>query len=303
MLSCARTRSCCLRAARLARWRVVFLLAGVDADACVCVRVGEVKGGALGFSEGGGGEAMPRFNWYAVQVVSGQERKMVRLIEAACAEAEGHAEGPSGACGFGGAEGGDTTCAADDAEAIGDIYGADGAGGLCGFACGEEVGDVCGGGSADAATEPADPREPFALDECFVPRYRTQKKLRGEWRDVERLLMPGYVIAVASDPARLAQRLQRVNGFCRVVKAGQTYVPLNAYERMWLEANTSRGERVVPMSFGRKVGDVLEVTQGPLKGYEGRITKVRRSDSLAFLEFHVGPVRIKTTVGLGVLPG
>ncbi|WP_165251864.1 transcription termination/antitermination NusG family protein [Adlercreutzia sp. ZJ304] len=182
---------------------------------------------------------MPHFDWYAVQVMSGQERKMIQFIETACAE--------------------------DDEES-------------------------------------ADLQEPLVLDECFAPRYRTQKKMYGEWRNVERALMPGYLIAAVNDPVQLAQRLRRVNDFCRVVKSGQTYVPLNAYERTWLEAHTSRGDRVVPMSFGRKVGDTLEVTQGPLKGYEGRITKVKRSDSLALLEFHVGSIRIKTTVGLGILP-
>lgn len=183
---------------------------------------------------------MSRFEWYAVQVMSGQERKMTRLIEVACAEAD--EENPDGVR--------------------------------------------------------------FELDEVFVPRYRAQKKMRGEWREVERLLMPGYVIASVDNPVEFALVLRRrVSGFCNVVKIGQTYVPLNAYERAWLEASTNRGDRAVPMSFGRKVGDMLEVTSGPLKGHEGRITKVKRSDSLAFLEFHVGPMKIKTTVGLGILPG
>lgn len=182
---------------------------------------------------------MARLEWYAVQVSSGQERKLARMIEVACAEA------PEGGAGEG----------------------------------------------------------RLLLDECFAPRYRAQKKMRGEWRGVERALMPGYLIAVTDDPVALAQRLRRISDFCRVVKAGQAYVPLDDFERAWLEANTSRGDRVVPMSFGRKVGDVLEVTQGPLKGHEGRIVGVRRSDSLATLEFHVGSVKIKTTVGLGILPG
>ncbi|WP_172136362.1 hypothetical protein [Adlercreutzia sp. ZJ473] len=226
---------------------------------------------------------MSRLDWYPVQVMSGQERKMVRLIAAACAEADELAEDGRAS-------------RSDDVDGCGETAGSDEDGGADGALLADSFGEASepdGGNSTN---------EPLKLDECFAPRFRTQKKLRGEWRDVERALMPGYLIAVVNNPAKLAQCLRRVSGFCRVVKAGQTYVPLNAYERTWLEANTSRGDRVVPMSFGRKVGDALEVTQGPLKGYEGRITKVRRSDSLAFLEFHVGNMKIKTTVGLGVLP-
>ncbi|WP_165249289.1 hypothetical protein [Adlercreutzia sp. ZJ141] len=230
---------------------------------------------------------MPRLDWYPVQVMSGQERKMVKLITAACAEA-GELPGKTGESGVGEHNGaGEAGGAFDKAAESSDIIRDNG------------LRDTC---ESDGDGEPDDPSEPLKLDECFAPRYRTQKKMRGEWRNVERPLMPGYLIAVVNDPSQLARVLRYVNGFCRVVKVGQTYVPLSDYEREWLEASTSRGNRVVPMSFGHKVGGVLEVTQGPLKGYEGRIVGVKRADSLAMLEFHVGNMRIKTTVGLGILP-
>ncbi|WP_165046249.1 hypothetical protein [Adlercreutzia sp. ZJ138] len=230
---------------------------------------------------------MPRLDWYPVQVMSGQERKMVRLITAACAEA-GELPGKTGESGAGEHNGaGEAGGAFDKAAESSDIIRDNGLRGTC---------------ESDGDGELDDQSEPLKLDECFAPRYRTQKKMRGEWRNVERPLMPGYLIAVVNNPAQLARVLRYVNGFCRVVKVGQTYVPLSGYEREWLEANTSRGDRVVPMSFGHKVGGVLEVTQGPLKGYEGRIVGVKRADSLAMLEFHVGNMRIKTTVGLGILP-
>lgn len=154
-----------------------------------------------------------------------------------------------------------------------------------------------------AKTDEVDGTDDPKLDEIFSPRFRTQKKMHGEWRDIERPLMPGYLIAACTDPAALDRRLRRVREFCRVVRASRAYVPLSSYEREWLEAHTGRGERVVPMSFGRKVGDTVEVTEGPLKGQEGRIVQVKRANSMAVLEFHVGPMKIRTTVGLGILPG
>lgn len=195
--------------------------------------------------QGDGGQATQSLSrqrhleWYVIQVQSGQERRMCRLIQASCAE-------------------------------YNDIA---------------EEGDS------------------FFLDECFAPRFRSQKKWRGEWRDVERPLMPGYLIAVVDEPDRLVQRLRTIPDLCRMVKPGETYLPLTEYERSWVDAYTEKGDRVVPMSFGHRDGDGVTVTQGPLKGREGQIVKVDRSNSLAHLEFHVGQIRIKTTVGLGIVPG
>ena len=154
----------------------------------------------------------------------------------------------------------------------------------------------------DLASMSHEGAEPFTLDECFEPRYRTQKKMHGEWRDVERALMPGYVIAVTDDPGKLARLLRGLADMCKLVTMGETYVPLTDYEREWLEANTQKGNRVVPMSFGYREDDVLTVTEGPLKGHEGRIVKINRASSLAQLEFHVGQFKITTTVGLGIVP-
>lgn len=146
------------------------------------------------------------------------------------------------------------------------------------------------------------PDAAIRLDEIFAPMFRTQKKIRGEFRTVERLLTPGYVVAVTDSPDRLAQLLRGVRELTRVLTAGGEYVPLNSEERAWAEQWTQRGQRVIPMSFGYKEGDTLTVTTGPLKGQEGRVTRIDRKHSLAHVEIHVGPMTIRTTVGLGVLP-
>lgn len=149
---------------------------------------------------------------------------------------------------------------------------------------------------------------PHLLDECFSPRFCTQKKLRGEWINIEHSLMPGYLIAVTDDPWELQRRLHTLHAFARVVgmqtdPAGNslTYVPLRPEERQWVEDHTQKGNRVIPMSMAYKEGDRIVVTDGPLVGQEGRIVRIKRSASLAFLEFHVGQISIKTTVGLGVI--
>lgn len=139
------------------------------------------------------------------------------------------------------------------------------------------------------------------LRECFSPRFITQRKRMGQWRDVERPLLPGYVIAVTADPAELARRLHRVPYLTRILTSGETYTPLNAAERAWLDEQTREDDRVVPMSFGYKVGDQVVVTEGPLVGREWQISRISRSKSFAHLELHVGGLTFKATVGFALL--
>ena len=146
------------------------------------------------------------------------------------------------------------------------------------------------------------PDATLRLDEIFAPMFRTQKKIRGEFRTVERLLTPGYIVVATDSPDRLADLLRGVRELTRVLTAGGEYVPLSSAERAWAEQWTQRGERVIPMSFGYKEGDALTVTTGPLKGQEGRVDRIDRKHSLAHVEIHVGPMTIRTTIGLGVLP-
>ncbi len=140
------------------------------------------------------------------------------------------------------------------------------------------------------------------LEECFAPRYATQRKYRGEWVDEERLLLQGYVIAVTNDPWELVRVLRKVPRFTHVLAMGKTLVPLGSDDRAWIERWTRQGDRVIPMSIAYKEGDKIVVTDGPLKDHEAMITRINRRKNLAYLEIHAGAITIHTTVGLGILP-
>ena len=139
--------------------------------------------------------------------------------------------------------------------------------------------------------------------EVFSPRYKSRFKLHGEWHDEERQLLPGYVVAVTAEPWELAGVLRSVPGFTHVLKTGETFAPLKDEDRSWIERWTTEGDRTIPMSIAYKEGDKIVVTDGPLKGREGLITKIKRRLCLAELEIHAGTMTIRTTVGLAVLPG
>lgn len=140
------------------------------------------------------------------------------------------------------------------------------------------------------------------LDEVFAPGYRSRFKRRGAWLDEERLLLPGYVVAVTDDPWELVRVLRGVPAFTRVLRAGETIVPLGDEDREWIERWTAEGDRTIPMSIGHKEGDRVVVTEGPLRGREAMIKRIKRRLCLAELEIHVGQVTVRTTVGLAVLP-
>lgn len=143
---------------------------------------------------------------------------------------------------------------------------------------------------------------PQVVSECFTPRYATQKKVRGEWRDVDAVLFPGYVIAVTGDAETLRRRLDRVVEFTRLLAMGEKFTPIEDADRAWLSAYTSEGDRVIPMSTAEiDEGDRVRVLSGPLMGHEGWIRSVNRRKSLAFIEVEMFGRKLQTKIGLGIL--
>lgn len=141
------------------------------------------------------------------------------------------------------------------------------------------------------------------VSECFCPSFATQKKVKGEWKNVTQALLPGYVIAVTGNVEGLRHRLNRVAGFTRLLKMGEDFVPLSFEEKSWFSEYTSKGQREIPMSMGVMEGDTVRVISGPLKGHEAWITGINRRKCLAFIKVDMFGREIETKVGLGVLKG
>jgi transcriptional antiterminator NusG len=140
------------------------------------------------------------------------------------------------------------------------------------------------------------------LQECFTPRYRTRRKRNGVYQDEEKLLLPGYLIAVTTAPDRLQRRLRRIPEFTRLLTMTETFVPLRDDERAWIEEWTTKGDRTIPISVAYKKGETLVVTEGPLKGNEGLITRINRRKCLATIELSIDGKRVTTTIGLAIVP-
>lgn len=140
-----------------------------------------------------------------------------------------------------------------------------------------------------------------AVDECFSPRYATQIKRAGGWVDVEKPLLPGYVVVVSDQLDLVARALREIPEFTRLLKMGESFVPLAPEERAWIDVLTNRGSRCVDMSMGVLEGERVVVLSGPLKGREALITSVNRHKNLAFVELGICGRNVTTKVGLGIV--
>ena len=140
-----------------------------------------------------------------------------------------------------------------------------------------------------------------AVSECFCPRYATQIKRAGEWIDVQKTLLPGYVVVATGRVGALKRCLREVPEYARVLGMGESLVPLASDERALIEAFTHEGDRCVPMSTGVMEGDRVTVVSGPLKGREALIKSVNRHRSIAYVELQICGRTVTTKVGLGII--
>ena len=156
--------------------------------------------------------------------------------------------------------------------------------------------------SATATTGPAPDSAQPLVQECFSPTYIHRLKLKGEWVDQEKRLLPGYIVLITTEPAAVANRLRAVPKFTRLLTQLKEFIPLRDDERAWLDEATKPKDRVIPISIAYRKGDSLVITQGPLKGREAMITRIIRKKCVAVVEVHIGNKTVTTEVGLAVVP-
>ena len=139
------------------------------------------------------------------------------------------------------------------------------------------------------------------MSECFSPKYATEAKIRGCWVPVVRELFPGYLVVDTDDPLAVEQRLLKLEEFARVLRQGDTFMPLEEAEVELIGGFTERGRRTVPMSRAVKQGERVVVTEGPLVGREALIKSVNRHKSCATLELDFCGRKMTTRVGLAIV--
>ena len=141
-------------------------------------------------------------------------------------------------------------------------------------------------------------------DSCFHPMRRMKKKFRGEWREVQEKLLPGYVFITSVRVQELYQKLKNMPAFTRILgKDREQFIPLPKHEVEWLRrmtGSTTLGQNTeVQLSqVSVSENDIVTILSGPLKDMEGCIKKIDLHRRIAKVE--VDFMNRKTVIHLGI---
>ena len=137
-------------------------------------------------------------------------------------------------------------------------------------------------------------------EEIFVPLYKRKKKFHGIWTEETSVLFPGYVFIATDDVEDLFDRLRKVPKLTKILKTGEEFVSLYPDEVKLLNRLAGK-DRVVEMSYGYIEGDDIMVTEGPMKGWEGRIKRLDRHKRTGIIQVQIFGQTTEVTVGLEIV--
>ena len=139
-------------------------------------------------------------------------------------------------------------------------------------------------------------------DSCFHPMRRMKKKFRGEWKEIQEKLLPGYVFIRSGCVRELYQELQAVPAFTKLLgKDSGQFIPLSKKEAGWLEwmiESPDQGTEVQLSQVSVADNDEITILSGPLKNMEGCIRKIDLHRRIAKVE--VDFMNRKTIIHLGI---
>lgn len=107
----------------------------------------------------------------------------------------------------------------------------------------------------------------------IVPKERKIKIKNGRRHEVEEKIYPGYVLVdmvLTDDSWYVVRNTPRVTGF--VGSDTTTPIPLSQSEVDTLMAKMGGGDKKFTVDL--KVGDMVKITDGPFKDYDGKVSQV-----------------------------
>ena len=108
--------------------------------------------------------------------------------------------------------------------------------------------------------------------DVLVPKEKKIKIKNGKRKIVEEKIYPGYVLVemiVTDDSWYVVRNTPRVTGF---ISSGTTPVPVSLQEIEILKKRTGLETPEYKIEFS--VGGLVKVTDGPFKGFEGKISEI-----------------------------
>ena len=137
-------------------------------------------------------------------------------------------------------------------------------------------------------------------DEIFAPRCERKKRYLGEWHLETGLLFPGYLFVISSRPEELYQALKRIPRLTKLLGTGEKWTAMSEEDIRIVELLSGR-DHLMKLSEGYMQGDEVTVTGGPLKGLEGKISRIDRHKRLAWLKVELFGRTVELQAGLEIV--
>ncbi len=109
----------------------------------------------------------------------------------------------------------------------------------------------------------------------IVPREKKIKIKNGKRKEVEEKIYPGYVLVdmvMSEDSWYVVRNTPRVTGFVGADTTEPT--PLSKEEVDFLLSKMKGEEEEKKFNIEYKVGELVQINDGPFKGYEGKISNI-----------------------------
>ena len=143
--------------------------------------------------------------------------------------------------------------------------------------------------------------EEHVVKEAFVPRRELMRKQKGEWTKFSDTLFPGYAFVRTDAPGAVNDLAAKLPFFARILGSDKGFTPLNDNEQLFITRVAGPDTHMVRMSTGVIEGDTVTVLQGPLRGFEGFITKIDRHKRLAHLHMEMLGRLVTIKLGLEII--
>lgn len=133
---------------------------------------------------------------------------------------------------------------------------------------------------------------------ALVPRRILREKRKGKWREVERLLIPGYVFVSVEMSDKNYYSISGFPGVIDILRGASNSPDPVSFKEMQVIFRLTRDGDMVGISDVFLDGDSVKVLSGPLEGYEGLIVKVDKRRFRAKVKFNL--IGLEKFVELGV---
>lgn len=136
-------------------------------------------------------------------------------------------------------------------------------------------------------------------ERIVIPQKRIPKKFKGEWKEVQSVLFPGYLFVVAEHITEFAEALNAVPEFTQMLKADDEIAAIYPEEEASLKRLVDADE-IVEMSQGIIEHDEVKILSGPLMGMEGIVKRINRHKRTAVIELGLFERVLQVEVGLEI---